>query len=164
MRWRLRLSTSRRANTNTHWEFFSNWQFGWKKNTKCQLNLIMNTKNAETWLAMLYIGSVLLSVISIVSLVTAWQHWAWTLDTCIEFDCGCILYGINTFNTFIGGDVKLCHFASYCPVPGILIGLCLGGYHGYRCCIHKDLDKPKRINRGRVYRDDRYLCEYSSYR
>nr|XP_012221871.1 PREDICTED: uncharacterized protein LOC105671903 isoform X2 [Linepithema humile] len=117
----------------------------------------MNTKSAEAWLAWLYIGSMLLSVTSVVSLVTAWQHWAWTLDTCIGIDCGCILYGINTFNTFIGGDVKLCHFATYCLVPGIIIGLCLGGYHGYRCCVHKDLDSPKRMSRGRVYHDDSNL-------
>ncbi|EZA56608.1 hypothetical protein DMN91_002565 [Ooceraea biroi] len=115
----------------------------------------MNARQAEFWLAILYTSSMVHSVTSIISLVTVWQHWTWTLDSCIDIDCGCILYGINTFRTFIGGDVKLCHFASYSLVPGIIISLCLGGYHGYRCCIHKNLDDPMRINREQAYHDDR---------
>lgn len=116
----------------------------------------MTPRRAEYWLTILYVGSMVLSVVSVISLVTAWQHWAWTLDSCIEVDCGCILYGVNTFSTFLGGDVKLCHFGSYGLVPVIIISLCLGGYHGYRSCIHKDLDDPKRISR-KTYDDDRYL-------
>lgn len=118
----------------------------------------MNPKQAELRLAILYISSVIFSVTSIISLVTAWQHWSWTLDSCISVNCGCILYGINTFSTFIGGDVKLCHFGSYGLVPVIVIGLCLGGYHGYRCCIHKNLGDPKRISGKQSHDDDdRYL-------
>lgn len=114
----------------------------------------MNPKQAELRLAILYISSVIFSVTSIISLVTAWQHWSWTLDSCISVNCGCILYGINTFSTFIGGDVKLCHFGSYGLVPVIVIGLCLGGYHGYRCCIHKNLGDPKRISGKQSHDDD----------
>lgn len=115
----------------------------------------MNSKQAETWLAVLYTGSMVLCVTSVVSLVTTWQNWKITLDGCIDVNCGCILYGISTFRTFLGGDEKLCHFAAYALAPIIVISLCLGAYHGYRCCIHKNLDEPKRINRGRVYDDDR---------
>jgi hypothetical protein len=121
----------------------------------------MNSRQAEVWLAIFYISAMVFSVTSIISLVTVWQYWTWTLDSCIDLDCGCILYGINTFHTFIGGDVKLCYFGSYSLIPAILIGLCLGCYHGYRCCIHKNLDNPIRINREQAYHDDRYLRIHS---
>lgn len=114
----------------------------------------MNARQAEVWLAILYTSSMVLSITSIISFVTVWQHWTWTLDSCIDIDCGCILYGINTFNTFIGGDVKICHFGSYGLIPIVVIGLCFGAYHGYRCCIHKNLDNPVRISREHAYRDD----------
>jgi len=114
---------------------------------------MMNSKQAEIWLAVLYIGSMISSVTSVISLVTTWQNWVVTLDGCIDVDCGCILYGINTFRTFLGGDEKLCHFVAYALIPIIVISLCLGAYHGYRCCIHKNLDEPKQINHEQVYND-----------
>lgn len=120
---------------------------------------MMRPRKAEVLLATLYIGSTLLSVTSIISLVTAWQHWTWTLDTCISVDCGCILYGINAFRTFVGGDVRLCQFGSYALIPGILIALCLGGYHGYRCFINKNFDNPRRMTR-EAYSNDRCLKNY----
>ncbi|KYN43552.1 hypothetical protein ALC56_01813 [Trachymyrmex septentrionalis] len=120
----------------------------------------MNSKQAEIWLAVLYTGSMIFSVTSVISLVTTWQNWVVTLDGCIDVDCGCILYGINTFRTFLGGDEKLCHFAAYALTPIIVISLCLGAYHGYRCCIHKNLDEPKQINHGQVYNDRRNLNGY----
>lgn len=119
----------------------------------------MRPKQAERWLAILYSSSMVLSVVSIISMVTAWQHWSWTLDSCFSVDCGCILYGVNTFNTFLGGDVKLCHFGAYALIPVIVIGLCFGSYHGYRCCIYKNLDEPKRLNGVAARDDDRYLYE-----
>ncbi|EFN87866.1 uncharacterized protein LOC105192386 [Harpegnathos saltator] len=115
----------------------------------------MTPKQAEGWLAVFYGSSMVLSVTSIISLVTAWQHWSWTLDSCFNVSCGCILYGINTFNTFIGGDVKLCHFSAYALIPVIVIGLCLSSYHGYRCCVQKNLDEPKRLNGAVTRNDDR---------
>ncbi|XP_078037946.1 uncharacterized protein LOC144470543 [Augochlora pura] len=105
----------------------------------------MNERRAECVLAVLYVSSAILSVTSMVSLVTVWQYWIWALDVCISVDCGCILYGINTFHTFMGGDVKLCQFGVYGLIPAILFGLCLGGYHGYRCCISRNFDKPTQI-------------------
>ncbi|KOC68933.1 hypothetical protein WH47_09490 [Habropoda laboriosa] len=105
----------------------------------------MNEEQAERILSVLYISSAILSVTSLTCLVTVWQYWAWSLDVCISIDCGCILYGINTFSTFMGGDVKLCHFGVYGLIPAILIGLCFGGYHGYRCCIDRNLEEPVRI-------------------
>ncbi|CAL7934802.1 unnamed protein product [Xylocopa violacea] len=105
----------------------------------------MNEEQVERILSVSYISSVILSVTSLICLATVWQYWAWTLDVCISIDCGCILYGINNFRTFMGGDAKLCHFGVYGLVPAILIGLCLGGYHGYRCCINRRLDAPVRV-------------------
>ncbi|KYQ50074.1 hypothetical protein ALC60_10855 [Trachymyrmex zeteki] len=117
----------------------------------------MNSKQAEIWLAVLYIGSMIFSVTSVISLVTTWQNWVVTLDGCIDVDCGCILYGINTFRTFLGGDEKLCHFAAYALTPIIIISLCLGAYHGYRCCIHKNLNEPKQINGGQIRNHNGYV-------
>ncbi|XP_014474929.1 PREDICTED: uncharacterized protein LOC106744554 [Dinoponera quadriceps] len=114
----------------------------------------MTPKQAEGWLAILYGASMVLSVVSIISMVTAWQHWSWTLDSCFNVNCGCILYGMKTVTMFIGGDVKLCHFSAYALIPVIVIGLCLSAYHGYRCFIHKNLDEPKRLN-GAARDDDR---------
>ncbi|XP_015430628.1 PREDICTED: uncharacterized protein LOC107187133 [Dufourea novaeangliae] len=106
---------------------------------------MIDERRAECTLSVLYVSSAILSVTSLTSLVTVWQHWAWTLDVCVNVDCGCILHCINTFSTFTGGDAKLCQFGVYGTIPAILVGLCLGGYHGYRCCIDRNLDKPARI-------------------
>ncbi|XP_053980470.1 uncharacterized protein LOC128877308 [Hylaeus volcanicus] len=105
----------------------------------------MEEWRAELTLGALYISSAIFSVTSLISLVTVWQHWTWNLDVCISIDCSCILYGINTFRTFTGGEVKFCHFGVYGLVPAILIGLCLGGYHAYRCCINRNFDGPVRV-------------------
>ncbi|XP_012286224.1 uncharacterized protein LOC105702872 [Orussus abietinus] len=112
----------------------------------------MNTQ-AESILAFLYSASLVLSVTSAVSLVVAWQHWSWTLDVCINIDCGCILYGVNTFSTFMGGDAKLCHFGVSGLAPAAFFGLCLGGYHGYRVCIDKGPEEPRRASRAVVFHD-----------
>ncbi|XP_033225624.1 uncharacterized protein LOC117178328 [Belonocnema kinseyi] len=109
----------------------------------------MNAKEAESYLGALYSITAILSTISIVSLVVAWQYWSWTLGVCMNVDCGCILYGVNTFSTFLGGDVKICHFGTYGLTPVLFIGLCLGIYHGYRSCIPKGLDEPRVVSRNR---------------
>lgn len=41
--------------------------------------------------------------------------------------------------------MKLCQFAVYSAIPFTLFGLCLGLYHGYRCCIHRNLAEPRRV-------------------
>lgn len=105
------------------------------------------SKQAEKQLASLYTISGILVTISIICLAVTWQHWAWTLDVCINVDCGCILYGVNTFRTFMGGDAKLCHFGTFALCPVLLVGVCLGAYHGYRTCISRKLDNPKPILR-----------------
>lgn len=114
-----------------------------------KIHLKMNAKEAESYLGALYSITAILSTISIVSLVVAWQYWSWTLGVCMDVDCGCILYGVNTFSTFLGGDVKICHFGTYGLVPVLFIGLCLGIYHGYRSCIPKGLDEPRVVSRNR---------------
>lgn len=106
---------------------------------------MLDAGRAERALGLLYSAAACTSVTSTVALVVAWQHWAWTLDTCIDVNCGCILYGVKTFSSFVGGDVKLCHFTSYGLLPPIIIGLCLGFYHGYRACIPRSLSEPKSL-------------------
>ncbi|XP_001602372.2 uncharacterized protein LOC100118396 isoform X2 [Nasonia vitripennis] len=106
---------------------------------------MMDPARAEAVLGVLYVASAATSLISAASLVVAWQHWAWTLDVCINFDCGCILYGVNTFSTFMGGDVKLCHYGSFGLIPAIIAGIGLGFYHGYRSCIPRSLSEPRAL-------------------
>ncbi|XP_012264403.1 uncharacterized protein LOC105690852 [Athalia rosae] len=115
------------------------------------IQLYAQSEQAERQLAFLYTVSAVLTTTSIICLVVVWQYWAWTLDVCISVDCGCILYGVNTFSTFMGGDVKLCHFGTYALVPTLVIGLVLGVYHGYRTCIHRKLDEPRPIPEATVY-------------
>ncbi|XP_015520865.1 uncharacterized protein [Neodiprion pinetum] len=109
------------------------------------IELYAKSEQAEKQLAVLYSVSAILSTTSTICLLIVWQHWAWTLDVCISVDCGCILYGVNTFSTFMGGDVKLCHFTSYGLVPVLIVGLVLAIYHGYRTCINRNLGDPKQI-------------------
>lgn len=105
----------------------------------------MKEEQAEQILSVLYISCAILSVTSLICLVTIWQYWTYTLDVCDSIDCGCILYSINTFTNFMGGDEKFCYFGIYGLIPTIVIGLCLGGYHGYRSCINRNLDAPVQI-------------------
>ncbi|XP_031772298.1 uncharacterized protein LOC100867466 isoform X2 [Apis florea] len=105
----------------------------------------MKEEQAEQILSVLYISCAILSVTSLICLVTIWQYWTYTLDVCDSIDCGCILYSINTFTNFMGGDEKFCYFGVYGLIPTIVIGLCLGGYHGYRSCINRNLDAPVQI-------------------
>ncbi|XP_015590217.1 uncharacterized protein LOC107265348 [Cephus cinctus] len=111
----------------------------------------MNSAQAENILATLYSSSAALCIISIISLVVPWQHWDRTFNSCINLDCGCVLYGINTFGSFMGGDGKVCHFATYALVPSLLIGVCLGAYHGYRSCFTRSMDEPRTISRSPSY-------------
>ncbi|XP_058804300.1 uncharacterized protein LOC131671696 isoform X2 [Phymastichus coffea] len=106
----------------------------------------MDAAKAEYMLGVLYLGAAAASVISVSSLAVTWQHWTWTLDVCIDVDCGCILYGVNTFSTFMGGDSKLCVFGSTGLAPAVFIGLVLGIYHAYRSCIPRTLGEPRTIS------------------
>ncbi|XP_034937158.1 uncharacterized protein [Chelonus insularis] len=105
----------------------------------------MNFAQAEKFLAVLYLVSALLSVISVICIVTVWQYWTRTLNLCIDVDCGCILYSVNTFSKFMGGDVKICHFVSLAAIPAIVFGLMFGLYHGYRSLINKKLSDPRIV-------------------
>ena len=121
----------------------------------------MKEMQGEKLLTVLYWSGAVFSTISAVSLVVPWQYWAWTLDSCIDVDCECILYGVNTFSTFMGGDVKICHFASYGLLPAISVGLILGLYHGYRSCIDRGLDGPRTVSSST--RNAAYCSRYIVY-
>ncbi|XP_011501022.1 PREDICTED: uncharacterized protein LOC105364712 isoform X2 [Ceratosolen solmsi marchali] len=105
----------------------------------------MEKVQAEKILGILYCLSVMSSLISVISLVITWQYWAWTLDVCININCSCILYGINTFSTFMGGGVNLCHFGAFGLIPIILIGLCLAIYHGYHSYISRNFEERRSL-------------------
>lgn len=105
----------------------------------------MNPTRSENFLALSYITSFLLSTTSSILFIVVYQHWVWTLGHCVNpNNClNCILYGVNTFETFMGGDVKVCQFCSYALVPSIIISLALGIFHIYRRCMSNNLNSPK---------------------
>ncbi|XP_017877835.1 uncharacterized protein LOC108623678 [Ceratina calcarata] len=114
----------------------------------------MDASRIERIISLLYISSAVLSLTSLICLVTVWQYWTSIVNFCINVDCGCILYARSSFNSFMGGEVILCHFGVYGMIPPLIFGLCLGGYHGYRCCIHKNLDAPVQVTSRNLETDD----------
>ncbi|XP_011311803.1 uncharacterized protein [Fopius arisanus] len=114
----------------------------------------MNGTQAENRLGCLYSLSAIFSTMSLVCILIVWQHWSRSLNGCISVDCGCILYGVNSFSTFMGGDVKICHFAVYGLIPAIFMGVILGSYHSYRSCISRSLDEPRIVTRNYNNRGD----------
>ncbi|XP_014213356.1 uncharacterized protein LOC106642937 [Copidosoma floridanum] len=108
----------------------------------------VSSELVEKVLSVLYATSALASLLSMLLMLIVWQHWIWTLDGCINGDCGCILYGKSTFSTFMGGDVKLCHYGSFGLVGNLLVSIVLGFYHGYRSCIPRSLSEPRALATG----------------
>ncbi|XP_014238111.1 uncharacterized protein LOC106659882 [Trichogramma pretiosum] len=112
------------------------------------------SKQAEKILYILYSFCAIASIISMVSLIVPWQHWAFTLavsSPSVE-NCECILNGVATFNTFMGGNVRACHFGAYGLLPCIVFSTIMASYHGYRSCISRTLSPPRTVTLQRIYR------------
>ncbi|KAF7991214.1 hypothetical protein HCN44_002776 [Aphidius gifuensis] len=103
----------------------------------------MNGKQAERKLAIFYLSSLILSSISTIFFTIIWKYWSETLNDCIEIDCGCILYSVNSYKNFRGRDVSFCKYPIYSLIPSMTVGLILGVYHAYRSFIHRNLDDPQ---------------------
>ncbi|CAB0030787.1 unnamed protein product [Trichogramma brassicae] len=115
------------------------------------------SKQAEKILYILYSFCAIASIISMVSLIVPWQHWAFTLavsSPSVE-NCECILNGVATFSTFMGGNVRACHFGAYGLLPCIVFSTIMASYHGYRSCISRTLSPPRTVTLQRVYRGSR---------
>ncbi|XP_013102486.1 uncharacterized protein LOC106083780 [Stomoxys calcitrans] len=93
------------------------------------------TYAAERSLAYLYPIVIASSVICCVTSGIGWSHWRYALNGCPETNCGCYLYGRNTFRSFDGGHIAYCHYATYGLILPLLFCVSLGIYHVYRVCL-----------------------------
>lgn len=106
--------------------------------------------------------SSILLLISLVTTALVWGHWAYTLDTCPLYNCGCIFFGIAFENGFAGGNVEFCQYVTYAQIPVFLtcelilllflqfIGNCVLFQLWFWCFI---LDTECLLNRGGVGRN-----------
>lgn len=95
----------------------------------------MGLREREKQLAFLYGAGACLSLVTIICSAVPWSHWEEILDTCVSVRCGCVLYGSQSFHTFNGGDISICHFATLASVPVFVIAIITAIYHGYRVCM-----------------------------
>lgn len=95
----------------------------------------MDMYSAERGLAILYPLIIGLSFIASVTSAVAWAHWKYVLDTCVETNCGCFLFGTSTRTYFTGGHVAYCHFAVYGLVLPVIFAIIFSCYHVYRVCM-----------------------------
>ena len=89
----------------------------------------------EKFFATLYLLSSLSGFLASLCMGIAWSYWQRTLDSCVDTNCGCILYGKWTYSIFYGGDLLKCHYVTFCPVPIFLITFSLFLYHTCHVCI-----------------------------
>nr|CAD7460218.1 unnamed protein product [Timema tahoe] len=95
----------------------------------------MSQYTYESRLAVLYLASTLLSIVTTVCALVPYEHWREILDVCVDIRCNCMLYASDTFNFFTGGSRILCLFVVFASAPAIVMGVVMASYHGYRVCI-----------------------------
>lgn len=89
----------------------------------------------ERLLLVLYVSGFICSLVSSASLAIPWLYWDPTLNTCINVNCGCVLYSVVTFSTFVGGAGWFCRFAVFVHLPILLWAATAALFHAYRICI-----------------------------
>ncbi|XP_054258743.1 uncharacterized protein LOC128983470 [Macrosteles quadrilineatus] len=100
--------------------------------------------DAERRLLVLYVSCFVIGLVSSSSLAIAWLYWDPTLNSCISVNCGCILYSVVTFNTFVGGAGGLCRFAVFVQLPVLAWSAVAALYHAYRVYVPKKLTVKRR--------------------
>ncbi|XP_021922183.1 uncharacterized protein LOC110831000 isoform X2 [Zootermopsis nevadensis] len=116
----------------------------------------MGLHEREKQLTFLYSAGGCLSLITIICSAVPWNHWEEILDRCLSVNCGCILFGKQTFNSFDGGDISVCYFITLASVPAFIIAVIMAVYHGYRVSMFsKEADnttgrKTRRHRKGVV--------------
>lgn len=87
-------------------------------------------------------GSIsLLLGVAVICLAIPYNHWRTTLDMCPgnwleNTNCGCVLFGVSTFQNFSGGHNSLCMYAVFAPLPILVYALVMTIFHMYRVCIN----------------------------
>uniref|UniRef100_A0A1B6KZV4 Uncharacterized protein n=1 Tax=Graphocephala atropunctata TaxID=36148 RepID=A0A1B6KZV4_9HEMI len=105
----------------------------------------------ERRLLVLYIVAFVCGLVSSASLAIPWLYWDPTLDSCIDINCGCILYTVVTFSSLVGGAGWLCRFAVFVQLPVLLWATCAALYHAYRIWIPA---KPPARRRTVTFHED----------
>ncbi|XP_045509280.1 uncharacterized protein LOC123704827 [Colias croceus] len=101
----------------------------------------MNQYETERRLCWCYgLLSALLAV-SVICTAIPYNHWRGTLDVCPgswleNTNCGCIFYGVSTFQYFTGGHNSYCLYAIFAPLPILVYALVMTLFHMYRVCIN----------------------------
>lgn len=101
----------------------------------------MNQYQTERRLSWCYgLLSVLLGV-CVVCIGVVYGHWKTTLDVCPgswleNTGCGCIFYGVSTFQYFNGGHNRNCLYAVLAPLPLLVYSIVMSLFHMYRVCIN----------------------------
>ncbi|TDG48713.1 hypothetical protein AWZ03_004825 [Drosophila navojoa] len=96
---------------------------------------------AERALSYLYPFIIGASLICCITSAVAWTHWRYVLNACPDTNCGCVLHGRTTYNSFEGGNIAYCHYATYGLLLPLVFAVVLGIYHCYRMCIGKGQPK-----------------------
>lgn len=100
----------------------------------------MSQYATERRLAWFYSLLFLLLLTCTAAFAIVFNHWNTTLDVCLgsrveNTNCGCILYGMDTFTFFTGSRNVNCHYITYAPIPMIVYALVMAAFHIYRVCI-----------------------------
>ncbi|KAK6633964.1 hypothetical protein RUM44_004571 [Polyplax serrata] len=89
----------------------------------------------ETKYFWLYIWSVCLFAISIITSSLPWSHWAYTINTCPGYNCECILFGKSFYDQFAGGETIFCKLTTLLQIPLFLTACFLSFYQGRRVLV-----------------------------
>ncbi|XP_060520254.1 uncharacterized protein LOC132698281 [Cylas formicarius] len=92
----------------------------------------MDQLAVEKKLAVSYTLCAIAGAVASITMGITWGHWYHTLDKCIGKNCSCILYGLNTPSTFLGGDQAPCIWVTFGPLIYVFCCICLTCFHGYR--------------------------------
>ncbi|XP_075217377.1 uncharacterized protein LOC142322318 isoform X2 [Lycorma delicatula] len=103
-----------------------------------------NKIEIEKRLSILYFIVSSCGLISSILMAIIWNYWKYTLNTCIDFNCGCLLYATTTYNTFSGAVISICRFVTFAPIFSLIWGVLIGSYHAYRVCILKQHNRGNR--------------------
>lgn len=101
----------------------------------------MTQYETERRLSWSYLLVAVLLGVSVLCIAIPYNHWRTTLDVCPggyfeNTNCGCILFGIRTFQYFNGGHNSNCLYAIFAPLPVIVYAVVMALFHMYRVCIN----------------------------
>uniref|UniRef100_A0A1B6I397 Uncharacterized protein n=1 Tax=Homalodisca liturata TaxID=320908 RepID=A0A1B6I397_9HEMI len=105
----------------------------------------------ERRLLVIYVIAFFCGLVSSASLAIPWLYWDPTLNTCININCGCILYSVVTFSSLVGGAGWLCRFAVFVQLPVLLWATAAALFHAYRICVPA---KPPARRRTVTFNED----------